>query len=195
MFTIFSIVIVLVIVCLVSFTRAIKSQKQLLESYALTITENSITRYQFNFPTISLYHTEVQEILKTSKNGFIIKGKTAEDIIYVPPQIDNRDDVETRLNQIKPITVYRSKNVFETYPLIGLLLMLVLLAGVYGSTNKIVGTVCGVPLIAYLVWSFFKIRRSKNVDNKTKRLAWVLLIVLFSVIYITILKIAGHPNR
>ena len=171
--------------------RVIKKQKELLDSYALTINDNAITRYQLNTPTTTLSHTEIKEILKTKNNRFIIKGKSAEAIIYVPSQIDNHQDLEIKLDAIKPISLYSTKNLFEKYPVIIAFLILGLMAGVYGSMNKIIVLLCSIPLVAIIIWSFFKIQRSKNIQSRAKRTLWFILIILISIITVTILKLTG----
>ena len=175
-----------------SIRRTFKKQKELLDSYALTINDNAITRYQLNTPTITLFHTEIKEILKTKGNRFIIKGKSAEDIIYVPSQISNYQDLEIKLDEIKSISLYSSKNLFEKYPVIIIFLILGLMPGVYGSMNKIIVLSCSMPLVATIAWSFLKIQKSKNVESRTKRFSWFILLILLSVISVTILKLTGN---
>jgi hypothetical protein len=174
-----------------SIRRTFKKQKELLDSYALTINDNTIARYQLNTPTIILYHAEIKEILKTKSNRFIIKGKNAEDIIYVPPQIGNYQDLEIKLSEIKSISLHNSKNPFERYPAIIIFLVLGLMLGVYGSMNKIIVLMCSIPLVAIIVWSFLKIQKNKNIESRAKRASWFILIILFSIISVTILKLTG----
>ena len=172
--------------------KVIRKQKELLESYALTINDNTITRYQLNTPTISIYHSEVKEILKTTNSGFIIKGNASEDIILVPSQIDNYHELEARLNGIKIINQHRSKNIFEKHPLIAIILMMGLMIGVYGSRNKFIVLFCGIPVVVMMIWSFLKIQKSKNVETRIKRNSWVILIVLISIIAVIIMNLAGN---
>jgi hypothetical protein len=174
-----------------SIRRTFKKQKELLDSYALTINDNAITRYQLNTPTITLYHTEIKEILKTKNHRFIIKGKNAEDIIYVPSQIGNYQDLETKLEEIKSISMYSTKNLFEKYPVIIIFLILGLMLGVYGSMNKIIVLLCSIPLITIIIWSFLKIQKSKNIESRAKRILWFILIILISIVSVTILKLTG----
>ena len=185
-------IVLLIAVFVFSIYRAVKKQKKLLDNYALTINENTVTRYQLNTPTISLYHNEIKEILKTKNGSFIIKGKDAEDIILVPAQIDNYTDLETLLSQIKPVIFQKSKPVYEKYPFLNIILLIGLMAGVYVSMNKIIVLACGTLLTIIMVWSFYKVQKSKNVENRTKQISWWSLIVLVSIICVTILKLIGH---
>ena len=185
-------IILFTIIYYFAIRKALKKQKELLDSYALTINDNTIARYQLNTPTISLYHSEVKEILKTTNSGFIIKGNASEDIILVPPQIDNYDELEIRLNGIKTIHQHRSKNIFEKHPVIAIILMMGLMIGVYGSRNKFIVLFCGIPVVVMMIWSFLKIQKSKNVETRIKRNAWVILIVLISIVAVIIMNLAGN---
>jgi len=185
-------IVLMVIVFGFSIYRALKKQKQLLDSYALTINDNTVTRYQLNTPTISLYHNEIKEISKTSNGSFIIKGKDAEDVILIPAQIDSYANLEASLNQIKPIIFQKSKPIFEKYPVLNVIVMIGLMFGVYVSMNKIIVATCGILITAIMGWSFYKVQKSKNVEHRIKRISWLLLIVLFSIIYVIILKLTGH---
>jgi len=187
-------IIIFTIVFAFSIRNVFKKQKKLLDSYALTINDNTITRYQLNTPTITLYRTEVKEILRKSNKGFIIKGINAEDIIYVPSQVENYHELEILLNEIKPIISYSPKNFFEKFPIITIILVFGLMVGVYASMNKVVVVLCGIPVIIIIAWSFFKLQKNKNIERKAKRSSWIILVILLSIIYITIAKLTGTYN-
>jgi len=186
------VVVLFIAVFFFSIRRAVKKQKELMDSYALVLTENMISRYLINTPTISLYYSEIKEISKTARGIFVIKGKHAEDIIIVPSQIENYEELEERLNNILPVAAYKPKTIFEKYPVPAALLSLALMFGVYGPRNKIVVLACSIPLTGIMIWSFYKIRVSKNLDKRVKRISWWMLLVMLSIIYITILKLIGH---
>jgi hypothetical protein len=186
------IIVLLIIVFFYTIRRSVKKQKKLMDSYTLVLSENMITRYQLNTPTISLYHNELKEISKTSKGIFVIKGRHTEDVIFVPAQIENHADLEERLNNILPIATYKPKTIFEEYSIPTSLLTVGLMFGVYTAKDKFLALACCIPLAAFLAWSFYKIRVNKNIDNRVRRISWWMLLVMFSIIYATILKFSGH---
>jgi len=186
------IIVLFIIVFFYTIRRSVKKQKELMDSYTLVLSEKMIARYQLNTPTISLYHNELKEISKTSKGILVIKGKHPEDVIFVPAQIENLADLEERLNNILPIAQYKPKTIFEKYPTPFSLLTIGLMFGSYTSKDKIIALACCIPLTVFLAWSFYKIRVSKNIDNRVRRVSWWMLIVMFSIIYATILKFTGH---
>ena len=171
--------------------RGVNRQKALFESYSLTITNNLITREQVNTPTISIYFNDVKEIAKHKNGSFTIKGKETVDLIGIPAQIDNPTQLETALQQIQPIVVKDKVSFMEKYQSLTGLVTVGLMLCVYTVNNKIVVALTGSALVALMVWSFIKIRSSKNVDSKTKRSIWWVVLVLASVIAVMVFKLTG----
>lgn len=171
--------------------RGMNRQKALLDSYTLTITNNLITREQYNTPTISIYFNEVEEIAKHKNGSFTIRGKDFSDLIGIPTQIDNYSQLETTLEVIKPIMIKNKVPLLEKYQSLTGLVTVGLMLCVYTVECKIIVGLTGSALAALMIWSLIKIRKSKNVDIKTKKSVWWVLIVLASVIAIMIFKLTG----
>ena len=171
--------------------RGTNRQKSLFESYVLTITNNLITREQFNMPTVSIYFNEVKEIVKNKNGSFTIRGKDPADMIAIPSQVDNYTQLETTLQNIKPIEAKGKVSVLERYQGLTGLFVLALMFCVYTVNNKIIVALTGTTLVVLMIWSFIKIRANKNIDSKTKRSLWWVLVVLASVILVMIFKLTG----
>jgi heme/copper-type cytochrome/quinol oxidase subunit 2 len=172
-----------------SMFRTVRRVKKTYESYELTISENLIAREQLNTPTISIYLAEVQEIIKRKNKGFIVRGKTNRDMILIPAQIENYEQLETALEQIKPIaTKGKTTSWIKTQRSMGLLAIALMIC-VYTVENKIIVGVAAVLFTAFFIYSFINIQKSKNVDYSTKRSRWVTLIVVLSVLGLTIMKL------
>lgn len=174
----------------VSIYIGLKKSKKLLESYILTVTSNLIIREQFNTPTVSIYVNELKEIVQKGGN-LAIKGKDSEDIIYVSRYIENYDQLEIRLKEIIPIVSNNSKPFYEKYRSLLPVLSVVLMLGVYAVDNKLIVTICGVIVSVQLILSFKKIQKSKNIDEKTRRSTWWIILVLVSVIGVVLAKLFG----
>lgn len=178
----------------VGFYRGINRQKVLFESYQLTLTSNLITREQFNTPTVSIYFNDIKEIIKNKNGSFIVRGKDPTDLIAIPVQIDNYIELENALDQIKSITTKSSKSFLRQYSIAIVVFTLALMLCLYTVTNKIIVAFSGTLLVAILLWSIYEIRRSKNIDAKTKSSMWWVLIVLASIIGMMIMKLIGVPK-
>jgi hypothetical protein len=174
--------------------RNIRRQQLLWKSYTLILTNNLITREQLNTPVVSFYFNEVTAIIKHKDGSFLIKGKNATDIIPVPAYIDHYGQLEALLLQIAPFTTKTNSPLLQQYRGLLSLLMLGLMVCVYTATNKILVGISGVLLTALFSWSLFETTRSKNIDAKTRRGSWLILIVIASVIGVTVLKLTGNFN-
>ena len=180
-------------ICLVALSfgiyKGINRQKLLFESYKLSISEDGITREQSNTPTISIPYSDINSIIKDDKGNFLIKGRTALDTIGVSYLIDNHDQLEKNLSQIRPIEITNKPSFDQKYRMPFVLLTLASMATVYISTNKILVGISGTVVIGLLIGSFIQIQRNKNIDIKTKRWSYFSILVLLSIIMTMLMKL------
>jgi hypothetical protein len=173
-----------------SISNAIKRQKKLLESYTLTLTDNSITREQLDTPAISIDFNEISEISKEGNGNLRIRGKNKADLIIVHSQIENYSMLEEALTRFQPITAkpgdpfIRAIRPFLSLVTVGLMVWF------YISDNKVIVAVTGTLLSLILLSSLFFVLRSKNVDRRTKWSSLIVIIVLASVIGVMIMKLS-----
>ncbi|WP_243471066.1 hypothetical protein [Winogradskyella sp. MH6] len=171
--------------------KGINRQKGLFESYKLIINENEIIREQNNTQTISIPRNEIKSIIRNPKGILTIVGNSNTEIIGVPSQINNSEKLEQILSQIKPITDSDKKPLTEKYKGVLILLMLGLMATVYISKDKIIVGITGTILVLFLGYSFYEVRRNKNIDKKTKNGMWWIIFVLLSIIGNMYFKLTG----
>ncbi len=169
--------------------KGLKRQKQIFNSFTLTIDESAVTREQDLTPIISIPIGEIQQIVKSSKGTFVIKGNSPQDVIGIPSQIENPETLESILSELSNITTSDDKSFVQKYQWAFPLLTVVLMVVTYLSTNKILVGITGTTLIIGLIYSLVTSQQSKHIDKKTKRSMWMVLIVLFSVIAITYFKL------
>ena len=174
--------------------RGVNRQKRLFESYTLTFSNNLITREQLNTPTISIYFNDIKEIVKNRNGSITIRGKNVTDVISVPSQIEDYSQLQDTLTQIKSFSTKSNDHFLEKYRGIISLLTIGLMLSVYTVTNKIIVVLSGTLLVGLMIWSLFEVRRSKNIDSKTKRGMWWVLLVLASVIAVMIMKLTGQQK-
>ncbi|MEP1489134.1 MAG: hypothetical protein ABJL44_00820 [Algibacter sp.] len=171
--------------------KGINRQKGLFESYKLIINENEIIREQNNTQTISIPLNEIKSIIRNPKGILTIIGNSNTDIIGVPSQINNSEKLNQILSQIKPIIDSDKKPLTEKYKGLFVILMLALMATVYISKDKLIVGITGTILILFLGYSFYEIQRNKNIDKKTKKGMWWLIIVFLSIIGNMYFKLTG----
>lgn len=171
--------------------RAINNQKKIYDSYRLTLDINGITREQHNTPTITISKTDLNEIVKNSNGSFTIKGNSDVNVIGVPSQIDDYEKLEKLLSEIGQISSKTSEPLFQKYTGLLSILIIGLMAAVFISKDKIIVGVFGSILLVSLGYSFFEVRRSKNIDSKTKRGVWWLILVAASIAGAMYMKLSG----
>ena len=171
--------------------REVSKQKKIYETYTLTIDDFSITREQHNTPPFTIYIDNVTDIIKNKHAAFIIKGKSAAEIIVVPSQMDNYDELEGLLNTIKPITTdtksLRSLKVRALLAITGIVLMIV----VNVVDNKIVIAIVAPVAVGLLTWNFIAVQKNKNIDHTAKRFSWIMLLVIALTIVAAYMKLTA----
>lgn len=167
----------------------INRQKQLFESYTLTISEGAITREQSNTPTLIIAFSDIHEITKHNNGNFTIKSRNQFDSISIPVQIENYQELEASLNNIRPLSTLLKAPLSQKLSIPLTIASLALMFTVYTVSNKILVLISGVVLSSIITWSFIQIQKTKNIDNKTKNGSYWLILVILSVIGITVYKL------
>jgi hypothetical protein len=176
-------VIVLVIGALAfGLYRGVKRQKEIFDSYVLTIDSNGIKRDQHNTPAITISNADISEIVKNSNGSFTIKGNSMVNVIGVPAQINDYQKLEKLLMEIKIISENKNLPILQRFSGLISILTIGLMAAVYISKEKLIVGMCGTTLLIVMGYSFFEVQRSKNVDSKTKKGMWWLILVAASII-------------
>lgn len=158
-----------------------KRQKKAFESYTLTISDQEIIREQLNTPTISIPFADIKSIDRNAKGFTIRSSSSAKDIIQIPAQIDNIEELGVLLSQIQPIGGEVEKTLIEKHSNLFTILSTGLVLATLASNNKSVVSICGVLVLLLLGYSFYELQTSKNIDRKTKNTSWVILLVLISL--------------
>lgn len=171
--------------------RGVNRQKEIFNSYILTLDNNCITREQHKTPTITISYTDISEIIKNSNGSFTIKGNSTENVIGVPSQIDDYEKLEKSLSEIGQILTIANESFIQKIRGLFSILTLGLMAAVYISKDKTIVGISGAVLLVVLGYSFFEVLRSKNIDGQTKRGIWWLILVAASIVGVMYFKLTG----
>jgi hypothetical protein len=181
--------LVLLVVFTFSFRRSLKQVKELYFSYTIIIDGATITRLQQNTPTVTIPYAGITSISKLANGNLVINGTNRGDVIYIPPSLEGLEELEGILEGIQPISQKSKLPFVQQYNLVISLLVVVLMICVYVVNNKIIVGISGAIVSLALVWGLYDIQRNKNIDRKTRRGALWALVVLFSVVTATIIKL------
>ncbi|MEQ1732803.1 MAG: hypothetical protein ABL940_03970 [Bacteroidia bacterium] len=175
-----------------SLYRSINKLQETFESYKLTIEDNSVTREQKNTPTITILNSEITEIVKNSNGSLTIKTNSILNHIGVPYQMNDFLRIEKTLSEVKQISIMTKKPFLQNFIGLVYVLPIGLMAAIYLSQNKVIVGICGIVLLIVLGYSFFEMRRSKHIDNTTKKGLWWIFVVIASIIGIMYSKLTGQ---
>ncbi|MET4107659.1 hypothetical protein [Hymenobacter sp. UYP22] len=169
--------------------RSIQQQKRLYHSYTLTISDTSITREISDTPSITIPLARITRITRHHNGSLTITGATAHEVIGIHKQIEDYDALEAQLRALHPVTPQLRMPMLERLRIPLVVATLGLMVMVYVATNKILVATSGAALSGLLLWSFFYIQRSPQLDYATKRRSWWVLLVVFSILATTVVKL------
>jgi len=173
-----------------SIRKGTKRQLNIYRNYNLTITDEAIVRVQGDTPPINIPFDEVKKIVKSKKGWLTIIGASKSNVIIVPVQLEGIDELEQVLLEKCSLEINIPAKINSNYlSIFSVFLMLGGMFAVYTSDNKIIVSLSGVLITGVLIWSFINIITNKNIDRKTRRNSYYVIIVLLSVIGIVISKL------
>jgi hypothetical protein len=171
----------------------IKKSMSPFKSYLLQINDNSVTLEQLNMPKKIIAISEIKEIHKQSNGHIVIYGADKTKVIGIPPQIENYEEIEKKLNQIIPIQLIIETNFYKKHQsLISKIILLVAIGIIYFSNNKILVGLSGIFVISSLIYAFFKVQLDKNVGRKLKLVSWWFIFVAIMFGLSALFKV--YPN-
>lgn len=181
--------VLMLILAIIALFRSLKRQAVLFESMVLTVDDSGITRTQQDTPTKTLAADEITRIERVATGAFVIKGKNPTDTIWMPAQVASPEQLTSELARFGSVVPTPAPAWYTAYlSMIGLL-VLPLMYFFFSSANKLVTILCGTALLATLGASQWIIFRSKDIDNGTKRVAWILWLVMLWIVATFVIKL------
>lgn len=163
------------IVCAVLYYM-IKSQKAVLRSFTITISDNTISRVQQNTPTITMYFGEVIKIVKAKNGAYVVCGKDKNNPIIIYPHMENTAHLEELLCNIKPIEPTVPKPYIKVLYLLYIAALLATVFYVQIGTNVTIVNILRVLLMCFVGVSALYLIRNKNTDKRMKVVGWIILV-------------------
>lgn len=179
----------LLVVFTFSFRRSKKQVKELYFSYTIIIDGATITRLQQNTHTVTIPYAGITSISKLANGKLVINGSNRGDVIYIPPALEGLEELEGILEGIQPISQKSKLPFVQQYNLFISLIVGALMICVYVVNNKIIVGVSGLIVSLVLIWGLYDMQHNKNIDKKTRRNMLWAIVVLFSVVTVTIIKL------
>ena len=169
--------------------RGWKSQQKYLRGYAVTISEDRISREEPGMPRFAIHFREMQYIVKAKDGSLMIQGYGKRSI-FIPHVIENMDELKRQLSELAPILPARKQKVlwqyrYHIFAPLGFLLFLTM----DWTSNLWLGITCGIALMAMCVWRFIDIHRNHFLSDKQRRWKWYIAFLFVLALYTTIRKV------
>src|SRR5215217_4070020 len=161
-----------------SFFRNLRRQKAVYDSYKLTISDQSITREQSNLRAVTIPLAAIKEIKHNAWGNLEVKGFSPHELIVISPYTENFADIKNWLESRYSVVAQKSMGPLLNYVvMIGVVIIMFVF---YKVQNNIIATICGIIMLAVLIWSIYKIQTNSIVEKRTKRISWWLIILVIS---------------
>lgn len=178
-----------VVIFVFSLWNTMRRQKKIFESFRLIVDDDALVREQLYTPAITIRKQDIREIIWLSTGQFVIDGGSKLNSIIIPSQIENGDELRQILSEIRPI---REKTATAWTPyviLISALAGMVLVFIGLSAENVIISAICGMAVCVVFLYGFIIIQRSKNIDNRLKRMSYIFFLPFVSILFVTIMKL------
>ena len=175
-----------------SLNRGIEKQIKSLKTYKLIIEPEAIRREQDHISTVVIKNTDITTIIKHANGGFMIKGRSKDDVISIPKQINNYQQLEQLLTQLRTVTEHVKIPAIQKYGSVLSIVTIGLMVAVYVSDTKLIVGTCGTVALLFLIYAFIEIRKNKQLDKKTKLTSWYVLLIIISVSIVMYFKLTAE---
>jgi hypothetical protein len=158
--------------------RAVGRHEASLRTFRILLGDDVIRRTQAGYPDIEIARKDVLKIRDIPGHGLILQGPERYQSIAIPEMLEGIEECRAALagwrasETAEPTFWSRNASTLTGVAMIGGLLVVNL------SWDARVVVPVGLALSIVLVWSAWVMRRSPNVDARTRRRAWWVLFVL-----------------
>mgnify|MGYP003331580857 FL=1 len=161
------------------------------DNFILTIDSDSISCTPLLREAIDFTWLEVTRIVKSADGSILIHGGTNNAIITVPAQVENKEQLIKRLNEISPVLdVQRTfLTIYGKYLIIATTIIFLIFLN---TNDKIIIGITGPLLMAAVLWSIIALKSNRQMAPGTQRKLWWILIPLTGVAVKTILVLFNY---
>jgi hypothetical protein len=166
--------------------KAYRKNSRLLEDYyksfEIELLESSIKKCQMNIPDVEILKSDITSIVEIKKSGIAIKTQDKYNAIFVPNSIEEYVDIKEKLSQWMEITSKEAK--WSVWiQIISSIGAAIGMGIVLYSNNVYIVTPIAIVMIIMLAWNLFTIQTNPHIAKKTKRISWVILLILYQFTY------------
>jgi hypothetical protein len=182
---IFHVLFFLLLVLFVRFLirRTLRTFRRSIINHSIVISSESVMEKKYNAPFRTINCPEIEEIIKTKKGSFLVRGQGKRNIIHISRWMDKIEQIEQELQALRPITTNtKFARYFFYRPLLIALAFLAFILCFAWSNNKTAEAIRDILAAAFLVGLLYKIQTSKKATPKEKALSWLILFFIAGIL-------------
>lgn len=177
--TAFIVVSACVVIMPISIHRLLKKQKAALDSFVLTIDDSSVNAATSTGEVTMSYI----EIKRNTEGGLVITSGLNNTMIVIPPEMENKEQMETRLHAISPFMTSGKSLVISRYGTVIVITYFILFFTFITSRQQLVNIITGPIVVAGTALAFRAMHKNKNLPQKIRWIKWLLLFMTIAFAY------------
>ncbi len=173
--------------------RALSLQREQWASFRLVLEGDALTRHVANLPPFTVRREDVKRLEEIGGTGLVLRTRSPGAVLIVPMALLGYGELRATLagwRDIESTSIKRAAARGWT-KLLGIVGgVLVAFGIVIGVNDPRIVTPVGAIAVGVALWGLVSIRRDPQIDERTKRGAWMGLFPVLSIVGIVAMKIA-----
>ncbi len=168
---------IVITVQLVLALRQLKKYEAVFESFSITVNDNEIISDQWGRDPLIVSKANITEIIKYD-NGVIVINSNNPKSVIIPKQIQNADDLEKLLLEIKSIRYVKRSSYYKILRTAFTLITISSLVLFFFTENKLIAGITGGISICYFLYYYYMTKKSKVKDERLQRASvWIIVFI------------------
>jgi len=163
--------------------RGFRRAKAAWLSYELTLSEDAVRRTTSDIPAIVLPAAAIRSITEDPQGNVAIRGPSANQTIFVPAGVENREELLTVLRAWRPVDRTSPRIPWAARNVLAGLVSIALFATTFMATDPRIVVPAGLITGVGLLWCVWYLRQSRHVDRKLRGTIWFTLIPALAALW------------
>lgn len=159
-----------------------RRQKREWESYRLDIDDDRIVREVHNYPTVSIRRSDITAIEERPSGAIVVKTKEKDWFIYIPPEIERRDEVLSLLSLTVPPLVPSTTPFSVRYHIPLQIGWIGALIAFFVSHSPFVEIPLGLLILGWLIFFYIYTQKHRMLSKDVKLKLW--MVIFFTVMIV-----------
>jgi len=161
--------------------KGMRAQIERYRSYTIVVGEDALERRMEGFPPVRLALAEITRGVRIPGRGLTLYAQGPRPALYLPAALEDFEALAAWLERGKTFEVRPARRWRMGLVFLAMLLPTAALAVTLTATSRAVILACGIPAILILAASLFLTVSSPQLDRRTRRQMWWVLLPLLAL--------------